>query len=132
MLGAKLHSTCDAKKNALQRHMDRIEGDIDGAKQEAEDWEFNSYISTGINDVEQVSHSKDVNSFDVVALMKRKLDTKDPYLIYHMSNGAMNNSSYYVFKSSQKAAEVNGCRCRSTKCMADTKCILQCHSYKSI
>ena len=87
--------------------MERIEeGDIDDAEQEAEDWELNSNISTGMSDVEQIPHSKDINSFDAVALMKRKLDAKDPYLIYQISNGAMNNSSDYVFKSSQKGAEV--------------------------
>ena len=93
--------------------MERLEeGDIDGAEQEAEDWELNSNILT---DVEQIPHSKDVNSFDSVALMKRKLDVKDPYLIYQILNGAINNSRDYVFKSSQKGAEVvhivNGCRC---------------------
>ena len=87
--------------------MERIEeGDINGAEEEAEDWELNSNISTGISDVEQIPHSKDVNSFDAVALMKGKLDAKDPYLIYQISNGAINNSSHYVFKCSQKGAEV--------------------------
>ena len=59
-----------------------------------------------MNDVENVSHGKDVNSFDAVVLMKRKLDIKDPFLIYQISNGAMNNSSDYVFKSLKKTAEV--------------------------
>ena len=48
----------DAKKNALQRCMNKIEaGDIDGAEQEAEDWELNSNISTGMSDVEQIQQS---------------------------------------------------------------------------
>ena len=48
----------DAKKNALQRCMDKIEaGDIDGAEQEAKDWELNSNISTGMSDVEQIQQS---------------------------------------------------------------------------
>ena len=87
--------------------MEKIEaGDIDGAEQEPKDWELNSNISTGMSDVEQIQQSQYVNSFDAVALIKRKLDKKDPYLIYHISDGAMNNSSDYVFKSSHKGAEV--------------------------
>ena len=87
--------------------MERIEeGDINGAEEEAEDWELNSKYLTGISDLEQIPHSKDVNSFDAVALMKRKLDAKDPYLVYWISNGAINNSSDYVFKWFQKGAEV--------------------------
>ena len=44
-----------AKNMALQRCMDKIEqGDIDGAEQEAKDWELNIYI--GINDMKHVSH----------------------------------------------------------------------------
>ena len=35
--------------------MEKIEpGDIDGAEQEAKDWELNSNISTGMSDVEQI------------------------------------------------------------------------------
>ena len=48
----------DAKNNELQRCMDKIEaGDIDGAEQEAKDWELNSNISTGMSDVEQIQQS---------------------------------------------------------------------------
>ena len=53
--------------------------------------------STGTSDLKKIQQSKDVNSFDAVALMKMKLDAKDPYLIYQISNGAMNNSSDYGF-----------------------------------
>ena len=81
-------------------------GDIDGAEQEAKDWELNSNISTGMSDVEQIQQSQYVNSFDAVALIKAKLDTKDPYLTYCISIGAMSNSSDYVFESTCKGAEV--------------------------
>ena len=41
----------------------------------------------------------DQNSFDAVAIIKKN-DTHDPFCIYWINNGAINNSSDYIFKSS--------------------------------
>ena len=45
---------------------------------------------------------KDENSFDAVAIIKRKTDEYDRYYIYRVNNGLCNNTSDYVFKSSMR------------------------------
>ena len=45
---------------------------------------------------------KDQNSFDAVAIIKRKTDEYNPYYIYRVNNGLCNNMSDYVFKSSRE------------------------------
>ena len=48
---------------------------------------------------------KDLNpmgtSFDEVARLKEKTDTRDQFLIYMCNNGKLNNKASYVFKSSK-------------------------------
>ena len=48
----------------------------------------------------------DMNSFDAVGILKRETDFKGPYYIYQINNGLLNNTSDYVFKSSQKMAQL--------------------------
>ena len=45
---------------------------------------------------------KDENSFDVVAIIKRKTDEYHLYYTYRVNNGLCNNTSDYVFKSSRE------------------------------
>ena len=56
--------------------------------------------------VKLIINRRDLSSFDAVGIMKRGADNKDPYYIYRISNGLHNNSSNYVFKSSQKMAQL--------------------------
>ena len=49
---------------------------------------------------------KDENSFDAVAIIKRKTDEYDPYYIYRVNNGLCNNTSDYVFKSSREMVRI--------------------------
>ena len=51
---------------------------------------------------EDESYHHDQNSFDAVAIIKKKTDSYDPFYIYRINNGAMNNSSDYIFKSSRE------------------------------
>ena len=46
------------------------------------------------------------NSFDAVSIIKRKTDTKDPYYIYIIKNGNLNNSSDYIFKASKQMTRI--------------------------
>ena len=50
--------------------------------------------------------SEDHNSFDAVDIIKRKIDTKDPYYIYIINNGNLNNSSDYIFKASKQMTRI--------------------------
>ena len=49
---------------------------------------------------------KDENSFDAVAIIKRKTDEYDPYYIYRVNNGLCNNTSDHVFKSSREIVRI--------------------------
>ena len=49
---------------------------------------------------------KDENSFDAVAIIKRKTDEYDLYYIYRVNNGLCNNMSDYVFKSSREMVRI--------------------------
>ena len=49
---------------------------------------------------------KDENSFDAVAIIKRKTDEYDPYYIYRVNNGLCNNTSDYVFESSREMVRI--------------------------
>ena len=48
----------------------------------------------------------DLNSFNVLAVVKRCMDKKDPYYIYKICNGLIANESDYVFKSSKVSAKL--------------------------
>ena len=45
---------------------------------------------------------KDENSFDAIAIIKRKTDEYDLYYIYRVNNGLCNDTSDYVLKSSRE------------------------------
>ena len=49
---------------------------------------------------------KDENSFDAVAIIKRKMGEYDPYYIYRVNNGLYSNTSDYVFKSSRWMVQI--------------------------
>ena len=49
---------------------------------------------------------KDENSFDAVAIIKRKTDEYNLYYIYRVNNGLCNNTSDYVFKSSREMVQI--------------------------
>ena len=49
---------------------------------------------------------KDENSFDAVAIIKRKTDEYNPYYIYRVNTGLCNNTSDYVFKSSREMVQI--------------------------
>ena len=49
---------------------------------------------------------KGENSFDAVAIIKRKTDEYDPYYIYRVNNGLCNNTSDYVFQSSREMVRI--------------------------
>ena len=48
---------------------------------------------------------KDENSFNAIAIIKRKTDEYDLYYIYRVNNGLCNNTSDYVFKSSREMVQ---------------------------
>ena len=50
-------------------------------------------------------YHEDLNSFDAVGILKKKMDETDPFHIYRINNGSMNNGSDYVFKFSKFIAE---------------------------
>ena len=52
------------------------------------------------------SHGADENSFNAVANMKKKTDTKDKYYIYQIGNINYGNTVDHIFKSSHKMAEI--------------------------
>ena len=49
---------------------------------------------------------KDENSFDAVAIIKRKIDEYNLYYIYRVNNGLCNNTSDCVFKSSREMVQI--------------------------
>ena len=54
----------------------------------------------------QSTGRQDGNSFDVIGIVKRKIDTKDEFYIYHINNSNCNDGRDYVFKSSRKMIEL--------------------------
>ena len=79
------------------------EGKFDEAQAEVHVWvdrRLTQRVWCGID----YQYTRDLNSFDV-GIMKRGAN-KDPYYIYRISDGLHNNSSDYVFKSSQKMAQL--------------------------
>ena len=95
-----------AKDIALAQMGELIEnGEMDWAVIEAEKW-INRRDTSRILSEENGNIVPDLNSFDAVAVVKKKVDTKDPYYIYRISNGAMQNTTDYVFKSSTQSAKI--------------------------
>ena len=54
----------------------------------------------------QRTTSQDPNSFTAIAALRDKLKDFDPYLIYKMNDGTLNDEISYVFKSSTSAAQM--------------------------
>ena len=48
----------------------------------------------------------DHHSFHAVAIIKKKIDTVDPFYIYKINDRKWNGSGTYIFKSSQTTAEI--------------------------
>ena len=57
-------------------------------------------------EVMQRTTSQDPNSFTAIAALQDKLKDFDPYLIYKMNDGTLNDDISFVFKSSTSAAQL--------------------------
>ena len=57
-------------------------------------------VTKQVRKAEDELYYHDQNSFDAVAIIKKKTYTYDPFYIYRINNGAINNTSDYIFKSS--------------------------------
>ena len=99
-------STCSSKQLGIKNVKKLIdEGRFDEAQAEAHVW-VDRRLTQRVRCEIDHQYRRDLNSFDAVGIMKRGADNKDPYYIYRISNGLHNNSSDYVFKSSQKMAQL--------------------------
>ena len=80
-------------------------GDMDMAEELADKWSDLHRSKRIQNELDPIL-SEDHNSFDAVGIIKRKADTKDPYYIYIINNGNLNNDSDYIFKSSKQMTRI--------------------------
>ena len=80
-------------------------GDMDAAEELADKWSDLHTLKRIQNELDPIL-SEDHNSFDAVGIIKRKTDTKDPYYIYIINNGNLNNGSDYIFKSSKQMTRI--------------------------
>ena len=95
-----------AKEVAIEDLSDEITaGDIEGAENDAEKW-TNYRLTKQILNKADPSFGEDHNSFDAVAIAMKGVDKKSPYYIYKVNNGASNNTSDYVFKTSPVIAQI--------------------------
>ena len=78
---------------------------MDVAEKLADKWS-DLHTSKRIQNELDPTLSEDHNSFDAVGTIKRKTDTKDPYYIYIINNGNLNNGSDYIFKSSKQMTRI--------------------------
>ena len=98
--------TGSAKEVAVEDLCAKITaGDIEGADNDAEKW-TNYRLTKQILNEADPSFGEDHNSFDAVAIVKKGVDKKSPYYIYKVNNGASNNTSDYVFKTSPVMAQI--------------------------
>ena len=99
-------STCSSKQLGI-KNMEQLidEGKFDQAQAKAHVWVDRRLTQRVWCEIDH-QYTRDLKSFDAVGIMKRGADNKDPYYIYRISNGLHNNSSDYVFKSSQKMAQL--------------------------
>ena len=99
-------------KEARKKGVDRVASLAQEAQEEAGSWTDPSFASRVLTTEKQkqdeMEHlaGDDCNSFDAVAIIKRGVDKLDPNYIYRLNNGAMNNSSDYVFMTSTKMAQL--------------------------
>ena len=95
-----------AKNMAIENISYQISiGDMDAAEELADKWS-DLHTSKRIQNELDPTLSEDHNSFDAVSIIKRKTDTKDPYYIYIINNGNLNNGSDYIFKSSKQMTRI--------------------------
>ena len=80
-------------------------GDMFHVEQEADAWMDRCKVKRTIESIKP-SHGADENSFDAVANMKKKTNTKDIYYIYQIGNINYGNTVDHVFKCSHKMAEI--------------------------
>ena len=80
-------------------------GDMDAAEKLANKWS-DLRTSKRIQNELDPNLSEDHNSFHAVGIIKRKTDTKDPYYIYIINNGNLNNDSDYIFKASKQMTRI--------------------------
>ena len=95
-----------AKEVAIEEISSCIDaGDMFRVEQKADAWMDQRKVKRTIESIKP-SHGADENSFDAVANMKKKTDTKDIYYIYQIGNINYGNTVDHVFKSSHKMAEI--------------------------
>ena len=80
-------------------------GEMDMAAAEAENWVDRRAAKRQMEKLLPTA-GHDHNSFDAVGLIKRTTDTQDKYYIYKIGNRNLSGGSDYVFKSSEKMAEI--------------------------
>ena len=124
-------STCSSKQLGIKNVEKLIdEGRFDEAQAEAHVWVDRRLTQRVRCEIDQ-QYRRDLNSFDAVGIMKRGAD-KDPYYIYRISNGLHNNSSDYVFKSSQKMAQLAILDIDGPQHISKLECLLQYNSHSSV
>ena len=63
-------------------------------------------VSSMKEEVLKIVSRRDPNSFHAIANLRKDLKTIDPYLIFKLNDGTLNDEISYVFKSSKCAAEL--------------------------
>ena len=98
-----------AKRVAIKEVENLIaQGRVEEAEAEADNW-LDARLAKRVmakNNQEADVVGEDNNSFDAVDSIKRQTDDRDPFYIYRINNGTMNNQSDYVFKSSTVMAQI--------------------------
>lgn len=103
---AGLQMSGSAKQMAIDELVTLIgEGKMDEAIMEAGKW-TDMRTAKRLHVAQDKFAGEDVNSFDAVGIVKQKTDTRDPYYIYRINNGNMNNTSDYIFKTSKVMAQL--------------------------
>ena len=69
----------------------------------SQDWRL---VSSMKEEILNIVAKRDPNSFRAIADLRNDLKTIDPYLIYKINDGALNDEISFVFKSSKCAAEL--------------------------
>ena len=81
------------------------DGNMDAALAEAECWVDRCAVERQLQS-SAPNAGQDHNSFDAVDIIKRKTDEHDPYYIFQIRNKILDLGCDFVFKSSQKMAEI--------------------------
>ena len=98
-----------AKRVAIQEVENlTAQGMVEEAEAAADNW-LDARLAKRVmaeNNQEADVVAEDNNSFDMVGIIKRQTDDRDPFYIYRINNGIMNSQSDYVFKSSTVMAQI--------------------------